>query len=98
MTVTKSAVVGTLESGDIQVEVSPREEPGIEVDLSSIVIREFGCAIRERIIAVLTAMCIESATVVANDHGALDCTISSRVQTAALRACESGNFNWEARP
>lgn len=82
----KSAQAGTLESGDILVHITPREEQGIEINLDSTVAFQFGDKIKAVIADTLTGLGIENVVVDATDKGALDCTIRARVTTAAVRA------------
>ncbi|MDR1931598.1 MAG: citrate lyase acyl carrier protein [Spirochaetales bacterium] len=86
MRITKNAVAGTLESGDILVEILPGQ--GLEIDLSSIVINQFGDDIRKTIREVIREMDVQDARILANDRGALDCVIRARLETALLRAGE----------
>ncbi len=82
----KNAFAGTLESGDILVQISPSEKEGIEIDLNSSVAYQFGNRIKEVITETLTDLGIGGVTVTATDKGALDCTIRARVTAAAVRA------------
>jgi len=82
----KSAVAGTLESGDIMVQLAPNEEKGLQIDLESSVAAQFGTQIRKVISQTLEELGIKDAKVKATDKGALDCTIRARVTAAAVRA------------
>lgn len=96
MKIINNAIAGTLESSDIQIMVEVREVPGIEIELRSSVEKQFGRQIRRVIQETLEALEVENARVVANDKGALDCTIKARVQSAVHRAAGiKENFNWE---
>lgn len=46
MEINKSAIAGTLESSDVQIMISPNPE-GIEIDLDSQVIEQFGKQIKK---------------------------------------------------
>ncbi len=81
-----NAFAGTLESGDIMVQISPSEKEGIEINLNSTVAYQFGNQIKAVITETLEGLGINSATVTATDKGALDCTIRARVTAAAVRA------------
>ncbi len=81
-----NAFAGTLESGDIMVQISPSENEGIEINLNSTVAYQFGNQIKTVITETLKGLGIENATVTATDKGALDCTIRARVTAAAVRA------------
>lgn len=86
-------VAGTMESGDIYIELEPAET-GVEIELDSTVGNQFGAQIR-RVIASALANCgVQNATVRAVDKGALDCTIRARVTTAALRGAECDDYDW----
>ena len=88
MKITKVAKAGTLESNDIVVMVMPGEKPGIELELESIVMQQFGDRIREVILETLKKLGVEDARIKAQDKGALDYTIEARVETAVKRAKE----------
>lgn len=87
----KNAVAGTLESGDIMIQIGPGE--GLQVNLQSSVEAQFGTQIRALIKETLSGLGIENASVNAVDKGALDCTIRARVTAAAVRA--SGVDVWK---
>ena len=88
----KDAVAGTLESGDIMIQIGPGDG-GIQIDLDSPVANRFGNRIKEVITETLTSLHIDDARVKATDKGALDCTIRARVTAAAVRA--SGIDVWK---
>jgi len=83
---------GTLESGDILIEISPSDTTGLKINLQSTVALQFGRRIKQVIEETLTDLGITDAIVDATDKGALDCTIRARVTTAAVRA--SGKDVW----
>ena len=87
----KNAVAGTLESGDILVQIAPGE--GLQVELQSSVAAQFGRQIKALITETLTGLGIDNAYVKATDKGALDCTIRARVTAAAVRA--TGKDVWK---
>ena len=82
----KNAVAGTLESGDIMIQIAPAETKGLHIDLESSVAAQFGRQIREVSTETLTGLGVEDASVKAVDKGARDCTIRARVTAAAVRA------------
>lgn len=82
----KNAVAGTLESGDIMIQISPAETKGLHIELDSSVAAQFGKQIRELITETLSGLGVEDAEIKAIDKGARDCTIRARVTTAAVRA------------
>lgn len=88
------AVAGTLESSDIQIMVEPSSD-GIEIQLDSSVIHQYGDEIKATITEVLKKLEVNNVKVVAKDQGALECTIKARVQTAILRASDvTENLPW----
>ena len=93
MKLEKNGVAGTLESGDIMVEIRPSEKQGINVELESTVANLFGRQIKQVIIETAEKCGLENVDIIANDKGSLDCTIRARVTTAALRAT-GGEFKW----
>ncbi len=97
MQLSKKATAGTLESGDILIEIEPNQGNGIEIDLTSSVERLYGRQIRLTITETLAALQIFSALVTATDKGALDCAIRARLTTAVLRASECTEFSWQGR-
>ena len=87
----KNAVAGTLESGDIMIQIGPGE--GLQVELQSSVAAQFGRQIKSVITETLEGLSISDAYVKATDKGALDCTIRARVTAAAVRA--TGKDVWK---
>jgi citrate lyase subunit gamma (acyl carrier protein) len=91
MSVCKPAQAGTLESNDIMITVAPAPPGGgITIELESIVLAQYGDAIRRVITATLAAHGVADAAVRAVDRGALDCTIRARVAAALTRAGAAG--------
>lgn len=84
-TIVRRASAGTLESSDVYVELAPGSG-AIEIELESVVLRQFGEEIRAAVLETLHEQGIESAWVRLVDRGALDCVIRARVETAAQRA------------
>ena len=82
----RAASAGTLESGDILVQLSPAAADGIEVNLESSVAYQFGDQIKKVITDTLQNCGVRQAVVNATDKGALDCTIRARVMAAVERA------------
>jgi citrate lyase subunit gamma (acyl carrier protein) len=81
----KPAKAGTMESSDIYVMVQPNDG-GVEINLESIVMKQFGKQIESVIKEALETLGVENALVVAKDRGALDYTIRARIETAIKRA------------
>ena len=80
----RRAAAGTLESSDVYVEIEPCDA-GIEMELESVVIQQFGEAIRRVAEEVLSEQQVQNAKLSIVDRGALDCVIRARVETAVLR-------------
>lgn len=89
----KNSHAGTLESGDIMIQLSPSADGKTVINLDSTVAFQFGDRIKEVISETLKELGIEGVTVDATDKGALDCTIRARVATAAVRA--TGKDVWK---
>lgn len=85
MNVKKHAMAGTLESSDIFLEIYPNSGK-IEIELQSIVLRQYGDDIKRIIAETLTSNGVTGALVKANDRGALGCVIRARVETVLARA------------
>ena len=83
--ITKSAQAGTLESNDIMITVAPGAS-GIEIELDSIVLPQYGDAITATITNTIKEQGIDGIKVKAVDRGALDCTICARTLAALGRA------------
>ena len=79
---------GTMESNDITITVAPNDTESIDIELNSPVSKQYGNQIRKAIIDELNARGVTAAKVVANDKGAIDCTIRARVRTAVTRALD----------
>lgn len=84
MNLLRTAIAGTMESSDIMVTVEPAKELIIELD--SNVINQYGESIKATTIGVAQRLGITGAHIRLVDHGALDCTINARVETAFNRA------------
>ncbi|MBR5686288.1 MAG: citrate lyase acyl carrier protein, partial [Muribaculaceae bacterium] len=78
----KTAMAGTLESGDIFIQIAPNDNAGLHIDLESTVAYQFGDQIKKVITETLQGLGIDQAEVKATDKGALDCTIRARVTAA----------------
>lgn len=87
MEILKPAAAGTLESSDAMVTVEPNDEgEGIEFDLDSVVIHQFGHQIRKVVMETLERLDVKDVKISVVDKGALDCTIKARVECAVYRA------------
>ena len=96
MELKKTAVAGTMESGDIMVTIDPRTSGGITLELTSSVMQQYGRQIEAVIRETLTGLGVANAAVQAVDKGALDCTLKARVECAVLRSCgqSAENIPW----
>ncbi len=88
MEIRRPASAGTMESSDIMVTISQADTGGIQIDLTSVVEKQFGRRIREVIEEVLGEAGVQDAYVHAVDKGALDCTVRARTRCALERACQ----------
>lgn len=91
MKIIKDALAGTLESSDVMIRIGPSSEPGIRLELESLVKQQFGAAIEQVVRETLAKLGVERALVSVDDKGALECILRARVQAAALRAAEKKN-------
>jgi citrate lyase subunit gamma (acyl carrier protein) len=94
MDIIQNSVAGTMESSDIMISMEPCSA-GIEIELQSIVEKQFGREIRRAINETLEGLEIKKARIKAVDKGALDCVIRARVKTAAYRAAAHGTYEWK---
>ena len=86
MDITKITKAGSLESNDILIILMPNSNPGVEIQIESIVIEQFGEQIEKVIRETAEQLGIENAVIKAQDKGALDYTIVSRIKTAFIRS------------
>lgn len=94
--VKKNAVAGTLESSDIQITIEKNDNKGIEIELNSVVEKQYGKQIRKKILETIEVMGLEDVKVIAIDKGALDCTIVARTMAAVCRASDiERDYSWE---
>lgn len=88
------ANAGTLESSDIQIIIEPNENGGIVIELESVVKAQFGEQVEEVIANTLKELGVTDAKIFANDKGAIDPVIKSRVQTAVYRSAKTNDYKW----
>ena len=82
----QKACAGTLESSDIYVEIAPAAAgSGINLNLTSVVMQQFGDQIESVIRQTLDQLDVKDAELTVSDRGAVDCTIRARVETAVCR-------------
>ena len=91
MEILKSAAAGTLESSDCMVTVEPGE--GIQLDLSSSVMNQYGRQIKAAVLETLERLGVQNANVTVVDKGALECTLKARVECAVFRSCDASSAN-----
>lgn len=85
MEIVQPAMAGTLESSDCQVTVEPGNN-GIEFNLESVVINQFGNQIKKVVMETLKNMEVSQVKISIVDKGTLDCTIKARVEGALFRS------------
>lgn len=83
----KFATAGTDEKSDAIVTIEP-SQTGLQVEIKSVVMNQFGPAIEASVREVLAQQGITNAAVKVADRGALDCVLRARVETAILRGME----------
>ncbi len=86
MKIVQQSHAGTLESGDVLIRIQPIDSPEIEIELESVVSKQFGDAIHRLIHDTLNKLSIYGVRVIVEDKGALDCVIRARIQAALIRA------------
>ena len=84
MKIEKKTWAGTLESSDAYVEIEP-SEGGNEVNVESVVKKQFGEKIKQAVLDVLQENQVENASVRITDRGDVECVIKARVETAVMR-------------
>jgi len=84
----KMATAGSLESNDILIMIS-KGEGKIDIELESVVEKQFGEDIKKVIHDTLIEEGITDAKVIAKDKGALDFTIRARVRACVKRGVEN---------
>jgi citrate lyase subunit gamma (acyl carrier protein) len=83
----KLATAGTDEKSDAVITVAPGEN-GLQLEIKSVVMNQFGASIEASVREVLADMGVKNAVVTVADRGALDCVLRARVETAVLRGME----------
>ncbi|WP_020614013.1 citrate lyase acyl carrier protein [Sediminispirochaeta bajacaliforniensis] len=94
MKITQKGIAGTLESSDVLITVSPPTDPGIKIELESIVKKQFGNRIIAVVNEVLEGFGIKDVHVTLQDKGALDCTVRARLEAAVYRAAGISQIRW----
>lgn len=83
----KIAKAGSVESNDILIMISPGEGK-LDIEVESVVYKQFGESIKEVILNTLTELGVSDAKVIAKDKGALDFTIKARVKACVGRGVD----------
>ncbi len=96
MEIQKAAAAGTMESSDALVTVEPATAgTGIDLELDSVVIHQFGNKIRQTVTEVLHRLDVEDVHIRIIDKGALDCTLKARVECAVYRSAgQTDHLPW----
>ncbi|MEG1560323.1 MAG: citrate lyase acyl carrier protein [Clostridia bacterium] len=84
MVIKSEAISGTHESNDVFIKIGPGI--GLQIEIESIVKNQFEDAIFSAVSEVLKENGVDNCSVSVFDHGALDCVIRARTETALIRA------------
>ncbi|KFC82675.1 citrate lyase acyl carrier protein [Buttiauxella agrestis] len=95
MKITRPAVAGTLESGDVMIRIIPLDTQEIDLQINSSVEKQFGAAIRATLMEILTRYDVRGVQLNVDDKGALDCILRARLETLLVRASDVGALPWE---
>lgn len=96
MKLIKAGVAGTLESSDVHIQVIPRNDEKVVIQLESVVKKRFGSQIVKLIQKVLEKLSVKGCTVIVNDKGALDFAIVARLESAVYSSANvEKNIAWE---
>ncbi len=89
MKIIKKAQAGSFESSDILILIEPTEvNTGRKIEIDSTVMKEYGDNIKSLIYECLDSYHVQNIHLIAKDKGALDPTISARIETALKRASQ----------
>lgn len=80
-----SVIVGSLESSDAMITITPSEQEKVEIEVDSIVKKQFGERIEKVSASMVSASKLARAKVKVQDRGALECTLRARLETALER-------------
>ncbi len=95
MKIIRSAVAGTLESGDVMIRIAPLDTQEIDLQINSSVEKQFGEAIRATLMEILARYNVQGVQLNVDDKGALDCILRARLETLLVRASETTELPWE---
>ena len=92
MKITNFGQAGTVESGDIRIQIEANQGQGVVVELNgkSVVMKQFATQMKSVILEKIKFFNLDDVTLKAQDNGALDYVIRARVETAIKRAFEGG--------
>lgn len=82
--IVKTGRAGSLESNDLIVEIEPADD--LTIEIKSVVEDIFKDQIEDVVRQTLKDLNVDKAKIRIDDRGALDFTISARVETAVKRA------------
>lgn len=88
MKIMKPAQAGSLLSNDVYIQLYPNEYNRIDIDLKSVVIKQFKDAILKVLYDTLAAHDVTSCRLVVQDQGALDYVLKARLESAIIRSLE----------
>lgn len=91
MRIIRTAAAGTMESSDALITVAPGEN-GVEIEIQSVVEKQFGAAIQQAVRDTLDALDVRAARVTVSDRGAVDCVLRARTEAAVLRAAKEATL------
>jgi len=91
MKVEKMVMAGSLESNDLLITLSQSEDKTLNLNIESIVKKQFGKRIKTIVKEMLEEFNVQEGNIRIQDMGALDCTIKARMETAILRIKEENN-------
>ena len=80
-----SVVAGSLESSDVLVSLAPSQNGELDLQIESIVIKQFGRRIHAVAEEMLQQQSVQSRMIRIQDRGALECTLRARLETALAR-------------
>ena len=86
MEIKKNAIAGSLESNDVLVSAFPADDGKVNIELQSIVYKQFADQILKAAQEMIDKFEITSGKFKIIDKGALDYTIKARMETAIVRA------------
>ena len=98
MQLKKTAVAGTMESGDIMITIEPKDAGGVDLDLSSNVMQQYGRQIEAVIRETLSGLGIENAAVQAVPASVPPPSVRQRAVTTSGRCVSNGEALYQGPP